>query len=342
MSARKLQMSNTIRALAQLQPGALLEAITLPEPEAPRGFEVEVEVAHCSVCHSDVHLLDGDWGAQARPLIPGHEIVGTVVRRGESAPHAVGALVGIGWQAGACGSCPACTSQRAHLCTGGKLRTCVGRTGGFASRVQVDGRFAFAIPEAIDPSTAAPLLCAGLTVFSPLQRLGAGPGVRVGVIGLGGLGHMAVRFARALGAEVLAFDPDGSKRGLALDLGASDLLGVQGDLPRNAVDLLLVTTHANLPWDAWMKVLDLEGTLCLVGVPSEALRLGVDPLLDEQKRVTGSVIGSPDSMHKMLDLAARDGIAPITESMPMRRANEAVARVRDGKARLRVVLDAER
>lgn len=332
-------MSTTIRAYAQHSPRAPLEAVDLPAPAAPTGRDVDLEVQHCSVCHSDVHLLDGDWGEVARPLVPGHEIVGRVVARGPDAALAEGALVGVGWQCGACGSCPACTSGREHLCTGGKRRTCVGRQGGFATRVRVDADFAFALPPSLDPATAAPLLCAGLTVFSPLERLGAKAGMRVGVVGLGGLGHMAVRFASALGAEVVAFDPDLGKRGFAASLGARELVDAKGALPSNAVDLLLVTTHATLDWDAWMKVLDLEGTLCLVGVPGEALRVGVDPLLDEQKRITGSVIGSRATMRRMLAFAAERGIAPITESMPLDRANEAVARVREGRARLRVVLD---
>lgn len=330
---------NEILAYAQHSSRAPLEAITLPDPGDPQGRDVDIEVVHCSVCHSDVHLLDGDWGEVKRPLIPGHEVVGRVVRRGPDVTLPLGALVGVGWQAGSCGACLACTTHREHLCTGGKVRTCVGRQGGFATRVRVDDRFAFELPAALDASTAAPLLCAGLTVFSPLERLGAKAGVRVGVIGVGGLGHMAVRFAKALGAEVLAFDPDASKKDLARSLGASDLLDARGPLPEGAVDLLLVTTHANLPWDAWMKVLALEGTMCLIGVPSEPLRLGVDPLLDEQKKVTGSVIGSPATMRRMLSVAAEHGIAPITERMPMSRANDAVARVREGKARMRVVLD---
>ena len=333
-------MNRTLHAWAQHAAHAPLEAIELPDPGAPAGHEVDIEVAHCSVCHSDVHLLDGDWGDVKRPLIPGHEVVGRVVARGPDAAHSLGALVGVGWQAGACGHCHACTTGREHLCTGGKLRTCVGRQGGFATRVRVDGRFAFELPVGLDASTAAPLLCAGLTVFNPLERLGAGAGKRVGVVGVGGLGHMAVRFASAMGAEVIAFDPDLTKKDLALSLGARELLDAKGSLPANAVDLLLVTTHANLPWDAWMKVLDLEGTLCLIGVPSAPLTLGVAPLLDEQKKVTGSVIGSPATMRRMLAFAAQHGIAPITERMPMARVNEAVARVREGKARLRVVLDA--
>jgi alcohol/geraniol dehydrogenase (NADP+) len=329
----------SIHALAQKAPRTPLEPVVLAEPPPPEGRDVDVEVMSCSVCHSDVHLLDGDWGDVARPLVPGHEIVGRVVRAGEHAGLALGTLVGIGWQCGACGACTACLSAREHLCTGGKQRTCVGRQGGFASRVRCDARFCFELPAALDPSSAPPLLCAGLTVFSPLERLGVKPGMRVGVVGIGGLGHLAVRFARALGAEVVAFDPDASKRELVLGLGASELVDARGALPAGAVDLLLVTTHASLAWDAWMRVLDLEGTLCLVGVPGAPLTLSADPLMDEQKKVTGSVIGSPATMRRMLALAARDGIAPVVEHLPLARANEAVARVRDGAARMRVVLD---
>lgn len=335
-------VASSIHALAQTAPGALLEPIVLDAPLPPEGFDVDVEVLHCSVCHSDVHLLDGDWGDVARPLVPGHEIVGRVVARGDHAPAdiTIGAIVGIGWQAGSCGACTACTTGRQHLCTGGKVRTCVGRQGGFASQVRCDGRFCFDLPSSLDPRDAAPLLCAGLTVFSPLERLGVKAGVRVGVVGVGGLGHLAVRFARAMGADVIAFDPDLTKRDLVLELGAADLVDARGALPQNAVDLLLVTTHAALDWNAWLRVLEIEGTLCLVGVPSAPLGFAADPLMDEQKRVTGSVIGSPAVMRRMLALAADNHIVPIVERMPMARANDAIARVRSGEARMRIILDA--
>jgi uncharacterized zinc-type alcohol dehydrogenase-like protein len=330
---------STYRAFAQHAPRTALDPIVIDEPPPPEGYDVDVDVTSCSVCHSDVHLLDGDWGDVARPLVPGHEIIGRVVRAGDRAGLDEGAVVGIGWQSGSCGTCPACLTQREHLCTGGKLRTCVGRQGGFAARVRCDARFCFELPTALDVHTAAPLLCAGLTVFSPLERLGAKRGMRVGVVGIGGLGHLAVRFARALGAEVLAFDPDTAKRELVLGLGASDLVDARGALPRAAVDLLLVTTHASLAWDEWLRVLDLEGTLCLVGVPGAPLGFAADPLMDEQKKVTGSVIGSPKTMRRMLALAAKESIAPIVERMPLERANEAVDRVRAGAARMRIVLD---
>jgi alcohol/geraniol dehydrogenase (NADP+) len=331
--------THTRKTLAQHAPRTPLETVTIPEPPPPEGHDVDVDVMTCSVCHSDVHLLDGDWGDVARPLVPGHEIVGRVARAGALAALAPGAVVGIGWQSGSCGACAACRSAREHLCTGGKLRTCVGRQGGFATRVRCDARFCFELPPGLEPQTAAPLLCAGLTVFSPLERLGAKAGMRVGVVGVGGLGHLAVRFARAMGAEVVAFDPDMSKRELVLGLGASDLVDAQGPLPAAAVDVLLVTTHAPLAWNDWLRVLDLEGTLCLVGVSGAPLTLSADPLMDEQKKVTGSVIGSPATMRRMLDVAATSGIAPIVERLPLDRANEAITRVREGRARMRIVLD---
>lgn len=291
---------------------------------------IDVDVLHCSVCHSDVHLLDGDWGEVARPLVPGHEIVGRT--------HD-GRLVGIGWQAGSCGRCMHCMADHEHLCTIGKVRTCVNRPGGFASRVRVHENFCFDIPPSLDPAEASPLLCAGLTTFSPLERLRAQPDTRVGIVGIGGLGHLAVRFASALGAEVVAFDPDPSKADLAAKLGAEDFVDTRGPLPERAVDILLVTTHANLDWNAWMRVLDLEGTLCLVGVPSAPITVDPDYLLDHQKKITGSVIGSPGTMRRMLSFAAEHRIAPIIERMPMSRANDAVQRVREGRAWMRIVLD---
>jgi len=328
-----------IHAFAQRTPKGALEPVSLPPPTPPQGYDLDVEVLWCAVCHSDVHLLDGDWGEVARPLVPGHEIIGCVAGRGALANIALGATVGIGWQCGSCGACPACRSAREHLCTGGKVRTCVGRAGGFATQVRCDARFAFELPAGIELASAAPLLCAGLTVFSPLERLGAKEGMRVGVVGVGGLGHLAIRFARALGAEVIAFDPDASKRELVLELGASELVDARGALPAGVVDLLLVTTHAPLAWNEWLRVLDLEGTLCLVGVPGAPISVAADPLMDEQKKITGSVIGSPATMRRMLSLAAAEQIVPIVEHLPLSRADEAIARVREGRARMRVVLE---
>lgn len=335
-----------VPAFGQREPRGLLEPIDIGAALShPLGeHEVELAVLSCSVCHSDVHLVDGDWGEVTRPLVPGHEIVGRVVDAGVTAKESFpsGAIVGLGWQAGSCGRCDACAKGREHLCAIGKVRTCVGRPGGFAERVRADARFCFALPPSIDLESAAPLFCAGLTVFSPLERFNVSPASRVGVVGLGGLGHLAVRFAHALGATVISFDPDPNKRALASELGAAELvvLDERSSLPAAAVDLLLVTTHASLRWSSFLSVLRLEGTMCLIGVPSEAITVPPDPLLDEQKSITGSVIGSPRTMRRMLTFAAEREVRPIVESAEMTRAgvNEALDRVRSGRARMRVVL----
>ncbi len=325
-------------ALVQTDVGGPLAAgsLALAPPVAD---EVDVEVSVCSLCHSDLHLLDGDWSAP-RPLVPGHEIVGRVVRLGPAARGLVaGARVGVGWQAGACGACEACARGSVQLCVGGKERTCVGRPGGFARFVRARAPFCFPIPDALDDAHAAPLLCAGLTVFSPLERFGVGAGHRVGVVGCGGLGHLAVAFARARGAEVIVFDTDLSRADLARSLGASELRDARGPLPERAVDLLLVTTHAALDFSAWFAVVRLEGTMCLVGVPPGPVTVDADGLLDGQKTLTGSVVGTPATMRAMLTFASTSGVRPVIETAPLSRANDAVVALREGRARMRIVLE---
>jgi uncharacterized zinc-type alcohol dehydrogenase-like protein len=333
----------TISALAQMQQRGPLATIALPSVGALGSGEVELQVEHCGVCHSDLHLLDGDWGEPLRPLVVGHEIVGRVIARGSDVTHPLGARLGLGWQAGSCGTCEACKSERAHLCGAGKVRTCVGRPGGFAETVRADARFCHALPAALAPEDAAPLLCAGITVYSALERLWPGPSAGVtpvvGVVGFGGLGHLAVQFAHKMGAEVVAFDPDAEKEPLARELGASAWVDSRGALPKGRVDLLLITTPARLSWDAWLSVLRLEGTLCVLGIPEGPLTIPADPLLDEQKRVTGSVIGSPEATRRMLAFAAAHGVRAITEHMPFAEADRAIERLRQGKARMRIVLD---
>lgn len=310
---------------------------------APNDLEIQVEA--CSLCHSDLHLLDDDWGISRYPLVIGHEIVGRIVRRGSAVvSHEIGTRVGIGWQCGACGSCVACTTGMANLCIGGKRRTCVDQAGGLAERVRADAAFAFPVPDSLDPSVAAPLFCAGVTVFAPLARHGVGPGSRVAILGLGGLGHLAVQFARALGADVTVFDPAEGKHTEALQFGARQLLGVGPNDLRAACergerfDFVLSTTHADLDWNAWLELVAFGGTLCITGIPPKPMSFASDHLIDGQKNVTGSAIGSPDAMRAMLAFAARHRIRPLTETLPFARANEALERLRAGKARYRIVL----
>jgi uncharacterized zinc-type alcohol dehydrogenase-like protein len=272
----------------------------------------------------------------------GHEIVGRIVRiGGEVRGLGEGDRVGVGWQCGACFACDACLRGRVHQCSRAKARTCVGRPGGLATRVRVDSRFCFAIPSAIEDAYAAPLLCAGVTVFSALARH-ARAGMRVGIIGLGGLGHLAVQFARAMGTDVTAFDPDPRKREDALALGAKELVSTSDDAligHRDAFDVLLSTTPAELAWDRWMYTLDLGGTLCLVGIPTGRVAVHPDHLLDGEKSITGSIVGSPQVMRRMLAFAESHDIRPRIERFGMRQVNDAIGRLRAGEARYRIVLD---
>lgn len=333
-----------IRAYAAASPKApLLPSMLELGPLAAHDVEIEVEAS--SVCHSDLHLLDDDWRISRYPLVPGHEIVGRIVDRGLAARALeIGERVGIGWQCGACGVCVACSEGHANLCLGGKRRTCVDQPGGFATRVRADERFVFKVPADMDSETAAPLFCAGLTVFAPLRRHGVGPRTRVAVVGLGGLGHLAVQFARAWGADVTVFDPDLRKAEEARLLGAArmhaadaaTLAKLKGTSER--YDFVLSTTPADLAWDDWLALVALNGTLCLTGIPAKPLSFACDHLIDGQKRVTGSAIGSPDDMRAMLDFAARHKIAPLIERRTFAEVNEAIARVRSGQARYRIVL----
>lgn len=202
-------------------------------------YDVEVRVQHCGVCHSDVHLIDNDWGISRYPLVPGHEIIGTVSAVGSNVHGpVVGQRVGIGWQADSCGICEWCRSGEEHLCPKAQP-TCVGRHGGFASSVRVNSRFAIPVPDALDSISAAPLLCGGVTVYTPLRNHGARPASRIGVIGIGGLGHLALQFLNKWGCDVTAFTSSDSKRDEAMKLGAhctvnskneSELKAISGQL----------------------------------------------------------------------------------------------------------------
>jgi uncharacterized zinc-type alcohol dehydrogenase-like protein len=215
--------------------------------------DVRVKITHCGICHTDLHLIDNDWGMTSFPNIPGHEIVGIVEAAGPHSGRAIGQRVGIGWQRGSCGVCEHCLRGNAQFCAAMQY-TCVGNHGGFADAIVIDGRFAYPIPDALSSEAAAPLLCAGITVYSPMVRHGVTYGTKVGVIGIGGLGHLAVQFARALGAQVTAFSTSADKEAEARALGAEQFVNTAaadalGAL-RGSFDLLISTVTADIDWGA--------------------------------------------------------------------------------------------
>ena len=304
--------------------------------------EVEVRISHCGVCHSDIHLIDNDWQISRYPFIPGHEIVGTVTAVGSAVTsRPVGERVGIGWQADSCGICEWCLRGEEQLCSKAQP-TCVGRNGGYADRIRVNWRFAIPIPEALPSDAAAPLLCAGITVYSPIRNLGTRPSSRIGIIGIGGLGHLALQFARAFGAEVTAFSTSANKAEEAQSLGASRFVQTRetGALKKLAgcFDLILSTGNADLDWSGYVNALRPKGAFCFLGVPPSPVAFPVFPLISAQRSICGSPTGSPSDLAEMLDVAARHNIRAICEHFPMSQANEAISRVRRNQVRYRAIL----
>jgi alcohol/geraniol dehydrogenase (NADP+) len=312
------------------------------DPGELKANEVEIKISHCGVCHSDIYLIDNDWGMSKYPFIPGHEIVGTVVAVGDNVKNvSVGERVGVGWQADSCGICEWCRQGDEHLCAQSQP-TCMGRNGGFAEKVRVNSRFAIPLPRALESENAAPLLCGGITVYTPLRNHGVRPSSRVGVIGIGGLGHLGIQFAKAFGAEVTAFSTSKDKENEAKELGAHNFVNTRdtGALKKVAgsFDLLISTVGADQDWGSYVNALRPKGTLCFVGVPPSAVQVQAFPLIGGQKSVSGSPIGSPRDLYEMLDIAARHNIKAVTERFAMAKANDAVAKVKKNQVRYRAVL----
>jgi uncharacterized zinc-type alcohol dehydrogenase-like protein len=337
-------MSHTIRAYAALGAGTPLQRFD-HDPGPLPADEVEIAVEHCGICHSDLALIDSEWFASTYPIVPGHEAVGRVVAVGALVQALqVGQRVGLGWHARSCMRCRACLDGEQHLCRE-RQPTIVGRHGGFADRVRAHWAWALPLPEALDPASVGPLMCGGITVFSPLEIHGVKPTDRVGVVGIGGLGHLALKFARAWGCEVTAFTSSPAKRDEALALGAhrtvSSIDAAELKAAAGTLDFLMVTAGATLDWDALLGTLAPKGRLHLVGVVTDRLSLRSGPLLNWQRSLSGSPTGAPGTIARMLDFAARHGIGAQVERFAMSRVNEAIAHLRSGKARYRVVLDAD-
>ncbi len=304
--------------------------------------DVEVAVSYCGVCHSDVHLIDNDWALSKFPFIPGHEIIGTVSATGSSVHHLkVGDKVGVGWQAGSCGHCEWCRRGEENLCAQAQP-TCVGRHGGFADKVRVHARFAVPVPAGMDDAATAPLLCGGITVYSPMRLHGIHPASRVGVVGIGGLGHLALQFGRAFGAEITAFSSSPAKEEEARRLGAHHFLSTRETKSLKAVagqfDLILSTIDVEQDWSAYVQALRPHGALVFAGLMPKPVSLPVQPLIAGIRSVSGCVTGSPVQIAEMLLVAARHKIAAVVETYPMREANAAVERTRKSAARYRAVL----
>jgi uncharacterized zinc-type alcohol dehydrogenase-like protein len=312
------------------------------DPGELKANEVEVRISHCGICHSDIALIDNDWGLSKYPFIPGHEIVGTVSAVGSAVKdRTVGERVGIGWQADSCGICEWCRQGEEQLCASAQP-TCVGRNGGYADSVRVNSKFAIPVPASLESENVAPLLCGGITVYAPIRNHGVRPSSRVGIVGIGGLGHLGIQFAKTFGAEVTALSTSKDKEKEAREMGADHFVNTRdlGALKgiAGSFDFLLSTVSADQDWQALVNSLRPKGTMCVVGVPPSPITIQAFPLIAGQRSISGSPIGSPQDLHEMLDVAARHKVKAITERFAMAKANEAIAKVKKSKVRYRAVL----
>jgi uncharacterized zinc-type alcohol dehydrogenase-like protein len=330
-----------IQAYAAHTKGGKLEPFAY-DPGVLKDEEVEIKVDYCGICHSDLSMLKNDWGNSQYPLVPGHEVVGTVAAIGERVTTVkIGQQVGLGWYSHSCLHCEWCMSGNQNLCQTAE-QTIVGRFGGFADKVRAHQEWVIPLPAGLDPAKAGPLFCGGITVFNPIVQFDVKPTDRVGVIGIGGLGHMALKFLQAWGCDVTAFSTNPDKEAEVLELGANHFVNSRDtqalEKVANSFDFILSTVNADLDWGSYIKALRPKGRLHFVGVVPNDIKTHAFALIGGQKSLSGSPLGSPVTTAKMLDFAARHGIEPITEMFAFSEVNEAIAHLEAGKARYRIVL----
>ncbi|MBW4635384.1 MAG: NAD(P)-dependent alcohol dehydrogenase [Iphinoe sp. HA4291-MV1] len=330
-----------IRAYAAFQRGEELKPFEY-DPGPLGSEDVEIDVEYCGVCHSDLSMLKNDWGMSQYPLVPGHEVVGMIANTGDAVKKLqVGQRVGLGWTSRSCMTCEWCMSGNHNLCLTAE-GTIVNRHGGFADKVRAHEAWVIPLPEAIDPVSAGPLFCGGITVFNPIVQFDVKPTDRVGVIGIGGLGHMALKFLHAWGCDVTAFSTSPAKEAEARELGANHFINSRDPNAlksvENSFDLILSTVNADLDWSTYITCLRPKGRLHFVGVVPNPVSSHVWPLITAQKSISGSPLGSPATIATMLDFAARHEIEPVIETFEFDQVNEALERLHSGKARYRLVL----
>ncbi|WP_447974629.1 NAD(P)-dependent alcohol dehydrogenase [Nitrospira sp. Kam-Ns4a] len=335
-------------------------AMTAGAPLAPFTFfrrdvgpyDVLIQIRYCGICHSDIHQARDEWGGSLFPMVPGHEIVGTVSEVGSAVTaFTVGDTAGVGCFVDSCRECPQCQNGIEQYCEGHLVLTYNGTEkdghtptyGGYSSQIVVDERYVLRVPRELPPERAAPLLCAGITTYSPLRHWGVGNGHQLAVVGLGGLGHMAVKIGAALGAEVTVLSHSETKRLDAKRLGAADFIlsADPGGLSRlgRRFDFIIDTVSAPHDINAYLNVLKTDGTMILVGAPAERIPLGAFSLLLRRRRLVGSLIGGIRETQEMLEFCAQHQIPADVEVIPIQQVNEAYERMLRGDVRYRFVID---
>ncbi|MDP1769603.1 MAG: NAD(P)-dependent alcohol dehydrogenase [Nitrospirota bacterium] len=313
--------------------------------------DVLIAITHCGICHSDIHQARNEWGDSIFPMVPGHEIVGTISRIGSMVTQFhLSETVGVGCFVDSCRTCPACREGSEQYCEAGMLLTYSGRDkdgqvtqGGYSTQIVVNENYVLRIPSTLSPAGAAPLLCAGITTYSPLRHWGVGKYHKLAVVGLGGLGHMAVKIGTALGTHVTVLSTSEQKRNDAERLGAKDFaLTSQPETftrLQRSFDFILDTVSAPHNYNDYVNLLKTDGTMILVGAPDKPTLLEPFPLILHRRRIAGSVIGGIRETQEMLDFCATHGIESDIEVIPIQQVNEAYERVLKGDIRYRFVID---
>jgi uncharacterized zinc-type alcohol dehydrogenase-like protein len=319
----------------------------------PTPNDVQIDILFCGVCHSDLHTARGEWGGTTYPCVPGHEIVGRVMKVGRDVKnYREGELVGVGCLVDSCRNCENCQADLEQFCDNpspiftynSKDKHTGGVTyGGYSKSIVVDQYFVLRISEKLDPAAAAPLLCAGITTYSPLRKWKVGKGQKVGVVGLGGLGHMALKFANALGADVTLFTTSPGKTADAKRLGAHEVIITKDqealEDQANRFDFIIDTVSAQHNINAYLGLLKRDGVLCLVGVPPEPMPVGAFNLIVPRRQLAGSLIGGIEETQEMLDYCAEHGITCDIEKIPIDQINEAYERMLKSDVKYRFVID---
>ncbi len=335
-------MSEKIKAYAVQGPKSKFEPFEY-DPGELRPEQIEIKVTHAGICHSDLSMRDNEWGNSVYPFVGGHESVGEIVALGENAKGlAIGDIVGLGWNAGSCMHCRHCLSGY-HIDCPELEQTIVGRHGGFADRVRCNWEWAIKLPDGVDAAKAGPLFCGGITVFNPFVQLDIKPTDKVGIVGIGGLGHMALQFADKWGCEVTAFTSSASKADEAKAMGADHIVDTHSsdELAKVAgkFDMIMTTANASLNWQAYFNALAPKGNLHVVGAVLEPIPVSSFNLIMGQKALSGTATGSPAVVATMLEFCARHNIEAVTEQFPISQINEAFDHLEAGKARYRLVLE---
>ncbi len=330
-----------IKAFAAFEPRGELKPFEY-DPGELKAHEVEIDVHYSGICHSDLSVIDDEWGMTQYPVVPGHEVVGKIAKVGDHVKHlTVNQIVGLGWHAGYCNACALCHSGDHNLCATAQP-TIIGHHGGFADKVRADANSVVPIPDGVELESAGPLFCAGITVFNPLVQFDIKPTDKVAVIGIGGLGHLALQFLNAWGCEVTAFTSSEEKKREVLNLGAHHTLNSRDqseiEVAAGRFDLIISTVNVKLDWNLYLSTLKPRGRLHFVGATLDPLDINVFSLLMGQRSVSGSPVGSPSTIARMLEFTTLHNIKPVIEKFSFDDINEAITRLRSGQAHYRIVL----